>query len=81
MLLSSSISLYLLLPPRLYSVHFCIEAFQGGIADNATRRGRNEMLGVGCLPHQLSDAVNDVATPVFDRALVNVIPYQILESV
>jgi len=39
------------------------------------------MLGVRCLPHQPSHAFDDVSTPVFDRALVIVIPSHILESV
>jgi hypothetical protein len=38
------------------------------------------MPGVGWLPHQPSDAFDDVSTPVFDRALVIVIPSHILES-
>jgi hypothetical protein len=46
----------------------------------ATLRGENEMLGVGWLPHQPSHAFDDVSTPVFDRALVIVIPSHILES-
>jgi hypothetical protein len=39
------------------------------------------MLGVRLVPHQPSDAFDDVSTPVFDRALVIVIPSHILESV
>jgi hypothetical protein len=39
------------------------------------------MLGVGWLPHQPSHAFDDVSTPVFDRALVIVIPFHILKSV
>jgi len=61
-------------------VHFGIEAFRGGIAVIATLRGKNEMLGIGWLPHQSSHAFDDVSTPVFDRALVIVIPSHILES-
>ena len=62
-------------------MHFGIEAFRGCIAVIATLRGENEMLGVGWLPHQPSHAFDDVSTPVFDRALVIVIPSHILESV
>jgi len=79
--LSSSISPYLGLPPPVRSVHFNIEAFRGHIAVKATLSGENEMLGIGWLPHQPSHAFDDVSTPVFDRALVSVIPSHIVESV
>ena len=39
------------------------------------------MLGVGWLPDQPSHAFDDVSTPVFDSALVIVIPSHLLESV
>jgi hypothetical protein len=39
------------------------------------------MLGVRWLLHQPSHAFDDVLTPVFDRALVIVIPFHILEGV
>ena len=39
------------------------------------------MLGVGWLPHQPSHACDDVSTPVYDMALVIVIPSHILQSV
>jgi hypothetical protein len=39
------------------------------------------MLCVGWLPHQPSHAFDDVSTPVFDRALVIIIPSHVLESV
>jgi len=79
-LLSSSISPYLCLPPTVRSVHFGIVAFGGLIAVVGMLRGENEMLSVGWLPHQSSHAFDDVSTPVFDRALVIVIPSHILES-
>jgi len=47
----------------------------------SSAEGPESMLGVGCLPHQPSHAVDDVLTPVFDRALVIAIPSHILESV
>jgi len=81
MLLSWSISAYLCLPPPVRSVHFSIGAFWWRITVKAMLRGVNEMLGVGWLPHQPSHASDDVSTPVFDRALVIVIPSHILESV
>jgi len=81
MLLSSSISAYLCLPPPVRSVHFSIEAFRWRIAFRGTLRGVNEMLGVGWLPHQPSHAFDDVSTSVFDRPLVIVIPSHILEGV
>jgi len=62
-------------------VHFGIEVFRGRIAIEETLRGVNQMLGVRWLPHQPSHAFDDVSTPVFDRALVIVITYHILESV
>jgi len=62
-------------------VHFGVEAFRGRIAVKATLRGENGMLGVGWLPHQPSHAVDAIWTPVFDRALVIVIPSHIIESV
>src|SRR5258705_435459 len=81
MLLSSSISPYLCLPPPVRSVHFGIEAFRWPIAGIAMLRRENEMLSVGWLPHQPSHAFDDVSTPVFDRPLVIVIPSHIIESV
>jgi len=78
---SSEISPYLCLPQPLRSVHSSIKVFQWRIAVNATLRGVNEMLRIGWLPHQPSSAFDDVSTPVFDRALVIVIPSHILESV
>jgi hypothetical protein len=80
-LLSSSISLDLCLPPPVCSVHFGIEAFWGRIAFKPPLRGKNEMLGIGWLLHQLSHAFDDVSTPAFDRAFVIVIPSHILKSV
>jgi len=62
-------------------VHFGKEAFLRCIAGKATLRGENEMLGIGWMPHQPSHAFDDVSTPVFDRALVIVIPSHILEIV
>jgi hypothetical protein len=62
-------------------VHFGIKAFRGRIAVKSPLRGENEMLGTGWVPHQPSNAFDDVSTPVFDRALVAVIPSHILESV
>ena len=44
-------------------------------------RGVNEILGIGCLPHQPSHGFVNVSTPELDRALVIVIPSHILESV
>jgi hypothetical protein len=80
-LLSSSISAYLCLPLPVRHWHFNIEVFRWRIAVKATLRGVNEMLGVGWLPHQPSHAFDDVSTPVFDRPLVIVIPFHILEGV
>jgi len=62
-------------------VHFGIEAVRWRIAVKATLRGVNEMLRVGWLPYEPSDGFDDVSTPVFDRALVIVIPSHILDSV
>jgi len=80
-LLSSSMSPYLCLPPPVRSVHFGIEAFRWRGAVQATLRGVNAILGLGWLPHRPSHAFDDLSTPVFDRALVIVIPFHILESV
>jgi len=44
-------------------------------------RGVNQMLGVCWLPYQPSHAFDDVSSPVFNRELVIVIPFHILESV
>ena len=81
MLLSWSIYSYLCLPPPVRRVHFDIEAFRCRIAVKATLRGVNEMLSVGWLPYQLSHALDNVLTSVFDRALVIDIPFHILERV
>jgi hypothetical protein len=62
-------------------LHFDIEAFRGRIVVKAPQRGENEMLGIGWFPNQPSHAFDDISTPVFDRALVIVIPSDILESV
>jgi hypothetical protein len=61
-------------------VDFGIEAFWWRIAVKTTLRDVNKMLGKCWLPHQPSHAVDDVSTPVFDRALVTLIPFYILES-
>jgi len=81
MLLASSISPYLCLPQPICSVHCGLEVFRWCIAVNATLRGENEMIGVGRMPHQLSLAVDDISTSVFDWVLVIVIPFHILQSV
>jgi len=62
-------------------VHIIFEAVPWHIASQGTLRAEIEMLGVGWLLHQPSHAVDDVSTPVFDRALVIVILYHIPESV
>jgi len=62
-------------------VHFAVEVFRGRITVKRTLRGESVMLGVRWLPHQPSHAFDDVSTPVFDRALVIVIPFHILKSV
>jgi len=62
-------------------VHFGIEAFLGRIAVEAPLRGKNELLGLGWLPHLPSPVFDDVSTPVFDRVLVTVIPSHIFTSV
>jgi hypothetical protein len=80
-LLSWSISAYLCLPPTVGIVYLGIEAFRWRIAVKAILRGINTILRVCWLPHQPSHAFDDVSTPVFDRALVIVIPSHILESV
>jgi len=77
----SGISPYLCLPLPVRSVHFGIEEFRRRIAVEATLRGITMMLGICWLPHPPSHAFDDVSTPVFDRALVIVIPFHILESV
>jgi hypothetical protein len=81
MILSSSIASVLSLPPAVHCVHFGLEEFGWGIAAEATLRGVKELLGIGWLPHQSSHGFDDVATPVFDRALVIVIPSHILRSI
>jgi hypothetical protein len=68
-------------PPQVRSVHFGTEAFRGRIAGKAMLRRENELLGVGCLPHQPSHACDNVWTTVFERALVIAIPSHILGSV
>jgi hypothetical protein len=62
-------------------VPFCIELFQFRIVGTARLRGINTMLGVRLLSCQPSDAFDDVWTPVFDRVLVIIIPFHILDSV
>jgi hypothetical protein len=51
------------------------------MAVKAMLRGVNKMLGVHWVTHQPSQAFDNVLTPVFDRALVIVIPLHILQSV
>ena len=58
-----------------------MEVFQWRIPVQSLMWGVNVMLSIGWLPHQPSDAVDDVQTPVFDRKLVIVIPSHILERV
>jgi len=62
-------------------VHFGLETFRGHIAVKAILRDENEMLGVGWLPHQPSHSLDDVSTPVFDKAFGIVILSHMLESV
>jgi hypothetical protein len=61
-------------------VHFSIEVFWRLIGVKAMLRGENAMLSVGWLAHRPWDAFDDVSTPVFDRALVIIIPSHILDS-
>jgi len=77
----TGISPYLCLPSPVRSVYFDIEAFRWRIADKPTLRGVNRLLGVHWLPHQPSHVFDDVLTPIFDRALLIVIPFHILQSV
>jgi hypothetical protein len=81
MFLSSSISTYFCLPLPVVTVQFCTEAHLCGDAVKATLCGVIKMIGVDWLPYHASHAFDDVSTPVFDRALVIVIPSHILESV
>jgi len=74
-------SRYLDLPPPVRSVHFGIQAFRWRIVFQLTLRGVKKMLGVHWLPHQPSYAFDDALAQVFDRALVIVIAFHILESV
>jgi hypothetical protein len=62
-------------------VHFGRQAFRWSMAVEAMLRGVIMMLGAHWLPHQPSHAFDDVSTPVFDSALVIVIPSHILDSV
>jgi hypothetical protein len=80
-LLSWSISPYMCLQPPGRSVDSCIEVFWWGITDIAMLHSLNTMLRVRWLPHQPSDGFDDILTPVFDWALVIVIPSHNLESV
>jgi hypothetical protein len=80
-LLCWNISPYLCLPPLVRSVDFSIQAFRWSIAVESTQRSINDILGLAWLPHQPSNAFEDVSTPVFDWAGVIVIPSHILESV
>jgi len=80
-LLSWTISPYLCLPPPVRNVHIGIEAFWWRITVKAMLRGVIQMVGIRWLPHQPSHTFDDVSTPVFDRALVIVIPFHILNSV
>jgi hypothetical protein len=75
------ISHYLFLPPAVHGVHFGLEAFWWYLAVNAMLRGVNQMLRASWLLLQPSHGFDNVSTPVFDRALVIVIPSHILKSV
>jgi len=79
--LCSGISPYLCLPLLVFSVHFSIDALRWGITVNTMLKCKNQMLGVGGLPHQPSHTHEYVSTAVFVRALVIVIPFHILKSV
>jgi len=80
-LVSSIISPYPCLQQPLCSVYLVIGACQWRIADKATLRGVNEMIGIGWLLYQPSHAFDDVSTPVFYWALMIVIPSHNLGSV
>jgi len=62
-------------------VHFGVEVFGWRKDVKAMLRVINDMLGLGWLPHQLSDGSDNVSTPVFDRALVTVMPFHMVQSV
>jgi hypothetical protein len=62
-------------------VYFRIEAFRWRIAVKAKLKGVTEMVGVGWLPPQPSPTIDDVSTPILDRALAIVILSHILRSV
>jgi hypothetical protein len=81
MLLSLSISLYQYLSPPGHRVHFSIEVFWWHVAAEVLTSGINWMLRVGWLPQQPSQAIDDIWTPVFDKALVIVMLSHILECV
>ena len=78
---SWGVSAYMCLRPPVRSVHLGIDAFRWCIPVKATLRGINTILGIGWLLHQLSHVFDDNLTPAFDRVLVIVIPFHILESV
>jgi hypothetical protein len=81
MLLSWFTSPHLFLTPAARNRHISIVAFRWCVGVKAMLTGANEMLSVGSLQHQQSDATNNVSTPAFDRALLIVIPSNILKSV
>jgi hypothetical protein len=58
-----------------------MEGFRWHITVKETMMGIDEMLGVHWLQHQPFQAVDDVSSPVFDRASVFVIPSHILKTV
>jgi len=78
---SSSIPACLFLPPPVHSVNFTVEAFHVRIAVEAMLTGVKEMFGVGWPRHQPSPAFYDVSTPGFDRTLMVLFLWHILESV
>jgi hypothetical protein len=80
MVISSSISPYLYLPPPVRCVHFGVVAFPGHIAVKAILRGKNELLGIGWLPLQPSCMVDNVFTAIFDWAVVILVPSHMLKS-
>jgi hypothetical protein len=59
-------------------MHFGIEVFWWCIPVKAIMRGVYTILCISWLPHVPSQAFDDVSTPVFDRALVIVIPPHIM---
>jgi len=76
----SGISLYQCLPPPVHRVHCGIKAFWWQMTGKPSLKGVIMMLGIHLQPQYPSPVLDNVSTPLFDRAFVIVLTVHFLVS-